>query len=132
LWVSFFLQANPGAWLLQLREGKSKETYDIVAHSNSEGDEGSAVRVLIDSFSGRTIRIYVSKRKGLRQTSFPSDENENGGGIWDSFSGRFLFLLSYGHFFFMVNIRIGTCCNSNLKRSRIKFHAFHVHVCNIS
>ncbi|KAK6033739.1 UDP-glucose:Glycoprotein Glucosyltransferase [Ostertagia ostertagi] len=85
----FQLKANPGAWLLQIREGKSSEFYNISAHSNTEGNEGNGVRVVIDSFSGRTVRIYVTKKKGMEQRSFLSDENENGGGIWDSISKSF-------------------------------------------
>ncbi|PAV57236.1 hypothetical protein WR25_11477 [Diploscapter pachys] len=77
-------QANPGSWLLRLREGKSKEIYKISNHFNSERTEGEAIRVLIDSFSGRTIRVRVVKNEGMEERSLLSDENEEG--IWNSIS----------------------------------------------
>ncbi|KAK5964500.1 UDP-Glucose Glycoprotein glucosylTransferase [Trichostrongylus colubriformis] len=85
----FQLKANPGAWLLQLREGKSSEIYTIASHRNTEGDEDSAILVLIDSFSGRTIRVHVSKRKGMEQRSFLPEEGESDG-IWNSISKSFI------------------------------------------
>ncbi|PAV88980.1 hypothetical protein WR25_14939 [Diploscapter pachys] len=80
----FQLKANPGSWLLRLREGKSKEIYKISNHFNSERTEGEAIRVLIDSFSGRTIRVRVVKNEGMEERSLLSDENEEG--IWNSIS----------------------------------------------
>lgn len=43
------LKSNPGRWFLNLREGRSAELYDIVAHEGTEAANGS-IQVLIDSF----------------------------------------------------------------------------------
>ncbi|MCP9263039.1 UDP-glucose:glycoprotein glucosyltransferase [Dirofilaria immitis] len=53
----FQLKADPGAWILNLRDGKSKDIYNIVSHVHTESVDETGVNVLIDSFSGRTIRI---------------------------------------------------------------------------
>ncbi|EYC35437.1 hypothetical protein Y032_1055g3502 [Ancylostoma ceylanicum] len=82
----FQLKANPGAWVLQLREGKSKEIYELSGHSNTEQSKNDSIRVLIDSFSGRTIRVRVSKQKGMEQRSLLSNDNEEEGGIWNTIS----------------------------------------------
>lgn len=104
----FQLKANPGAWLLQLREGKSSEIYDVSGHSNTEGSDSNIIRVLIDSFSGRTIRVRVSKKAGMEQRTLLADENENGGGIWKSISDSLtaekhdvinIFSLASGHLY---------------------------------
>uniref|UniRef100_A0A0N4XT99 UDP-glucose:glycoprotein glucosyltransferase (inferred by orthology to a D. melanogaster protein) n=1 Tax=Nippostrongylus brasiliensis TaxID=27835 RepID=A0A0N4XT99_NIPBR len=54
----FQLKANPGAWLLQLREGKSSEIYEVSGHSNTEGNEHEAVRVLIGMLCCLNVEKY--------------------------------------------------------------------------
>lgn len=48
-----------------------------------------------DSFSGRTIRVRVSKKAGMEQRTLLADENENGGGIWKSISDRCIVVIAF-------------------------------------
>ncbi|GMR33603.1 hypothetical protein PMAYCL1PPCAC_03798, partial [Pristionchus mayeri] len=84
----FQLKAAPGAWQLRLREGRSKDIYKVTTHMHTEGEteSGEAIRVLIDSFSGRVIRLKVSKREGMEAESLLSEsgQEEAGGSIWDT------------------------------------------------
>jgi UDP-glucose:glycoprotein glucosyltransferase len=98
----FQLKASPGAWILQLRDGRSKELYDITNHTNTEKSDknNDKVRVLIDSFLGRTIRVMVMKKAGKEQESLLADsgnddgqggggseeEGGSGGSLWSSLS----------------------------------------------
>uniref|UniRef100_A0A7E4VIA0 UDP-glucose:glycoprotein glucosyltransferase n=1 Tax=Panagrellus redivivus TaxID=6233 RepID=A0A7E4VIA0_PANRE len=116
----FQLKASPGAWILQLREGKSKDIYEIKNHTNTETaleDNNDKVRVLIDSFLGKTIRVLVNKRPGMEQQTLLADaagangeEEESGGnGIWSSLSSTLtgsnnhevinIFSLASGHLY---------------------------------
>uniref|UniRef100_A0A915PNT4 UDP-glucose:glycoprotein glucosyltransferase n=1 Tax=Setaria digitata TaxID=48799 RepID=A0A915PNT4_9BILA len=85
------LKANPGAWILNLRDGKSKNIYSIVSHTNTESEDQTGINVLIDSFSGRTIRIRVAKKKGKENENLLSEgksdeEDEDNQSIWNSIS----------------------------------------------
>ncbi|GMT03040.1 hypothetical protein PENTCL1PPCAC_25214, partial [Pristionchus entomophagus] len=85
----FQLKAAPGAWQLRLREGRSRDIYKVTTHMHTEGETegGEVIRVLIDSFSGRVIRLRVSKREGMEAESLLSDagaEEGGGGSIWDT------------------------------------------------
>uniref|UniRef100_A0A914YQY2 UDP-glucose:glycoprotein glucosyltransferase n=1 Tax=Panagrolaimus superbus TaxID=310955 RepID=A0A914YQY2_9BILA len=95
----FQLKASPGAWVLHLREGRSKELYDIANHTNTEksDEKNENVRVLIDSFLGRTLRVMVTKKPGKEQESLLADSGgdetqgggggeEEGGSLWSSLS----------------------------------------------
>ncbi len=44
------LKSNPGKWFLNLREGRSADIFDIVAHEGTEKTEGKAIEVIMDSF----------------------------------------------------------------------------------
>jgi UDP-glucose:glycoprotein glucosyltransferase len=85
----FQLKAAPGAWILQLRDGKSKDIYEIHNHTNTESDQQSQqVRVVIDSFLGKIIRIKVGKQQGkedqnLLTESGQQDETANMFGLND-------------------------------------------------
>ncbi|KAE9555965.1 hypothetical protein FO519_000821 [Halicephalobus sp. NKZ332] len=89
----FQLKAHPGAWILQLREGKSKDIYEIKNHTNTEIEksvDNEKVHVLIESFLGRTIRVMVSKRVGkeeeslLMETKDGGQEGEEDSSLWSS------------------------------------------------
>ncbi|KAK6112554.1 UDP-glucose:Glycoprotein Glucosyltransferase family protein [Brugia pahangi] len=87
----FQLKADPGAWILNLRDGKSKDIYNIVSHVNTESEDEAGVNVLIDSFSGRTIRVRVAKKKGKEKENLLSEgksegESEDHHSIWSSIS----------------------------------------------
>uniref|UniRef100_A0A1I8B9P0 UDP-glucose:glycoprotein glucosyltransferase n=1 Tax=Meloidogyne hapla TaxID=6305 RepID=A0A1I8B9P0_MELHA len=84
----FQLKAGPGAWILRLREGRSKEIYEIKGsvgaekttkklENNADG-ELEELHVLVDSFTGKTIRMRVAKRTGMEKRNLLSEENEKG------------------------------------------------------
>ena len=57
----FQLKANPGVWYLKLREGKSRDIYQIVGHENTQSaSDGSDVIVSMDSFKSKVIIVKVS------------------------------------------------------------------------
>lgn len=73
----FQLKAAPGAWVLQLREGKSKDIYEIHNHTNTESDQQSQkVRVIIDSFLGKIIRVKVGKQEGKENLNLLSESGQ--------------------------------------------------------
>jgi UDP-glucose:glycoprotein glucosyltransferase len=73
----FQLKAAPGAWVLQLREGKSKDIYEIHNNTNTESEQGSqAVRIVIDSFLGKIVRIRVGKQEGKEDQSLLSESGQ--------------------------------------------------------
>uniref|UniRef100_A0A0R3RF81 UDP-glucose:glycoprotein glucosyltransferase n=1 Tax=Elaeophora elaphi TaxID=1147741 RepID=A0A0R3RF81_9BILA len=89
----FQLKANPGAWILNLRDGKSKDIYNVVSHVNTESEDETGINVLIDSFSGRTIRIRVAKKKGKENENLLSEgkseeESEDYHSVWSSISAK--------------------------------------------
>uniref|UniRef100_F1KR85 UDP-glucose:glycoprotein glucosyltransferase 1 n=1 Tax=Ascaris suum TaxID=6253 RepID=F1KR85_ASCSU len=101
----FQLKANPGAWILRLRSGKSKDIYDITSHTNTESEGVGEVHVLIDSFSGRTIRVRVSKKEGKQDENLLSEgkSNEEEGqqqSLWSSISSK----LSGGEKYDTINV----------------------------
>ncbi|XP_053694365.1 UDP-glucose:glycoprotein glucosyltransferase [Sabethes cyaneus] len=83
----FQLKANPGAWILKLRHGKSADIYDItsadgpnVIHS-SEG-----TRVVLSSLRSHVLKLRVTKKPGKANIDLLSDDKDSTGGIWDSIS----------------------------------------------
>ncbi|XP_013148392.1 PREDICTED: LOW QUALITY PROTEIN: UDP-glucose:glycoprotein glucosyltransferase [Papilio polytes] len=63
----FQLKANPGAWTLRLRPGRSEDIYEIVGHENTETTAGNSdIQVLLGSF-----------------------RSHNAGGIWNSIASSF-------------------------------------------
>ena len=77
----FQLKANPGAWTLRLREGKSIDLYEIKSSLETESNSlthnnlpDEQVNVLVDSFMGRTVRIRVAKRAGMESKNLLTDD----------------------------------------------------------
>jgi UDP-glucose:glycoprotein glucosyltransferase len=73
----FQLKANPGAWILKLRHGKSADIYDITS-----GPE--ATNIVISSLKSNVMKLRVTKKPGQQSADLLSDEKESGGGIWNS------------------------------------------------
>ncbi|XP_032082255.1 UDP-glucose:glycoprotein glucosyltransferase 2 isoform X2 [Thamnophis elegans] len=66
----FQLKANPGSWILRLREGRSEEIYEIFQHEGTDSSESQEeVIVVLNSFRSKIIRIQVQKK--------PDSENED-------------------------------------------------------
>jgi UDP-glucose:glycoprotein glucosyltransferase len=57
----FQLKSSPGSWILQLREGRSQEIYEIVSHENTDSlsRKSAQVTIVIDSFEAKIIKIKV-------------------------------------------------------------------------
>ncbi|CAH1183606.1 unnamed protein product [Phaedon cochleariae] len=85
----FQLKANPGAWLLRLRQGRSSEIYDIVSHEGSDTPENSTdIKVLISSLRSHIVKLRVQKKPDKMNVDLLSEE-ENGSGIWNSIASSF-------------------------------------------
>lgn len=82
----FQLKANPGEWLLRLREGRSSDLYDI---ANVEGvdviHKGNDVNVLISSLRSNVIKLKVTKKPDKVGVDLLSEDDDNSG-IWNSIS----------------------------------------------
>ncbi|XP_071000902.1 UDP-glucose:glycoprotein glucosyltransferase 2 isoform X1 [Oncorhynchus clarkii lewisi] len=84
----FQLKANPGAWILKLREGRSEDIYQILAHdgTDSPADSGD-VKVVLNSFHSKIIKVRVQKKSDRISEDLLSEATENKG-IWDSIASR--------------------------------------------
>ena len=88
------LKANPGSWILRLREGRSTEIYDITSHEGtdtpSSGGNGD-IHVLISSFKSHVLKLKVTKKPGKQQMDLLSydDEADSNGGLWNSITSKF-------------------------------------------
>lgn len=86
----FQLKASPGIWILQLREGRSKDIYEIISHENtdSESKRSQNVMIVIDSFESKVIKIKVSKKTDKLGENLLDDKDSEkesaSGGIWNS------------------------------------------------
>jgi UDP-glucose:glycoprotein glucosyltransferase len=88
----FQLKASPGMWLLKLREGRSKEIYDIISHENtdSESKRSPIINIVIDSFESKVIKVKVSKKADKVSESLLDDkDNEKESSIWNSLANSF-------------------------------------------
>ncbi|CAK8686861.1 unnamed protein product [Clavelina lepadiformis] len=85
----FQLKANPGVWYLNLREGKSRDIYQITSHDSTDSLNDDVI-ILMDSFKSKVILIKVSKRPEkigsslIEEDDTEPEEEKGGGGIWDS------------------------------------------------
>uniref|UniRef100_A0A182J6H8 UDP-glucose:glycoprotein glucosyltransferase n=1 Tax=Anopheles atroparvus TaxID=41427 RepID=A0A182J6H8_ANOAO len=88
----FQLKANPGAWILKLRHGKSADIYDITsADGPNTVHAGESTRVIISSLRSHVLKLRVTKKPGMAGVDLLGDEKDGagggvGGGIWDSIS----------------------------------------------
>jgi UDP-glucose:glycoprotein glucosyltransferase len=87
----FQLKANPGAWTLKLRHGKSQEIYDVTnvdglntIHSVEDG----SVSVVINSFRSHVVKVRVTKKPEKINVDLLGDD-EAPSGIWDSITSTF-------------------------------------------
>ncbi|XP_068428233.1 UDP-glucose:glycoprotein glucosyltransferase 2 isoform X1 [Clinocottus analis] len=80
----FQLKANPGAWNLKLRKGRSEDIYQILTHdgTDSPADAGDVIAVL-NSFHSKIIKVRVQKKAEKMNEDLLS-ENSESKGIWDS------------------------------------------------
>ena len=80
------LKAAPGAWFLNLRDGRSADIYDIVNQENTDSPASSKeVTVLMNSFQSRIIKLKVSKKADKRNEELlPQDPREEESDGWFS------------------------------------------------
>ncbi|XP_074551732.1 UDP-glucose:glycoprotein glucosyltransferase 2 isoform X1 [Halichoeres trimaculatus] len=80
----FQLKANPGAWTLRLRKGRSEDIYQILTHdgTDSPADAGDVV-VILNSFHSKIIKVRVQKKADKMNEDLLSETGESKG-IWDS------------------------------------------------
>ncbi|KAM7380489.1 hypothetical protein PAMP_003781 [Pampus punctatissimus] len=80
----FQLKANPGAWILRLRKGRSEDIYQILTHdgTDSPADAGDVV-VVLNSFHSKIIKVRVQKKAEKINEDLLSETSESQG-MWDS------------------------------------------------
>ncbi|XP_063224607.1 UDP-glucose:glycoprotein glucosyltransferase isoform X2 [Bacillus rossius redtenbacheri] len=85
----FQLKANPGAWLLRLRQGRSADIYDIVSHEGADVPANSSdIKVVISSFRSHVMKLKVSKKPDKMHLDLLSEE-EDRTGLWNSITSTF-------------------------------------------
>jgi len=88
----FQLKADPGAWFLKLREGRSSMIYEILSHENtdSQDDEEQDLPVLMNSFSSRIVKLKVAKKSDMKNEELvPSDRGSDSSSLWSSIKNTF-------------------------------------------
>ncbi|XP_040913122.1 UDP-glucose:glycoprotein glucosyltransferase 2 isoform X2 [Toxotes jaculatrix] len=80
----FQLKANPGAWILRLRKGRSEDIYQVLTHdgTDSPADAGDVI-VVLNSFHSKIIKVRVQKKAEKINEDLLSETSESKG-IWDS------------------------------------------------
>ncbi|XP_069858829.1 UDP-glucose:glycoprotein glucosyltransferase 2 [Dipodomys merriami] len=81
----FQLKANPGAWILKLRQGKSEDIYQIVRHegTDSQPDLGDVI-VVLNSFRNKILKIQVQKKPDKMKEDILIEDKHEKKGMWDS------------------------------------------------
>ncbi|XP_010635932.1 UDP-glucose:glycoprotein glucosyltransferase 1 isoform X1 [Fukomys damarensis] len=87
----FQLKANPGAWILRLRKGRSEDIYRIYSHDGTDSPpDADEVVVILNNFKSKIIKVKVQKKADMVNEDLLSDgANENEAGFWDSFKWGF-------------------------------------------
>ncbi|XP_068089370.1 UDP-glucose:glycoprotein glucosyltransferase 1 [Hyperolius riggenbachi] len=82
----FQLKANPGAWNLRLRKGRSEDIYSIYSHDGTDSSpEDNDVIIVLHDFRSKTIKVKVQKKPDKMSEDLLSDgATENDSGFWDS------------------------------------------------
>ncbi|KAK5645916.1 hypothetical protein RI129_004380 [Pyrocoelia pectoralis] len=80
----FQLKANPGAWILKLRQGRSADLYDIVGLDKTDLlNKNTDIKVFISSLRSNVIKLKVSKKPEKYNVDLLADDEANSG-IWNS------------------------------------------------
>uniref|UniRef100_A0A286XKK9 UDP-glucose:glycoprotein glucosyltransferase 1 n=1 Tax=Cavia porcellus TaxID=10141 RepID=A0A286XKK9_CAVPO len=80
----FQLKANPGAWILKLRQGKSEDIYQIIGHEGTDSPSNiQDVIVVLNSFKSKILEVEVKKKPDKINEDILTD-NEEKKGMWDS------------------------------------------------
>ncbi|KAJ3023155.1 hypothetical protein HKX48_004096 [Thoreauomyces humboldtii] len=94
------LKANPGIWELRLREGRSRDIYDIHSVGDSQSKPSASVHeirkesvvVRVDSFEGITIYPVVVKKLGMEAATVLADsamaKSDENSSIWKQLKSK--------------------------------------------
>uniref|UniRef100_UPI00398E35CF UDP-glucose:glycoprotein glucosyltransferase 1 isoform X2 n=1 Tax=Pristiophorus japonicus TaxID=55135 RepID=UPI00398E35CF len=86
----FQLKANPGAWVLRLRKGRSEDIYKIYSHDGADSPPGTdEVIVVLNSFKSKIIKVKVQKKPDKMNEELLSDGNAENEGFWESIKRGF-------------------------------------------
>ncbi|CAL7942835.1 unnamed protein product [Xylocopa violacea] len=85
----FQLKANPGEWVLRLRQGRSAEIYDFTTVGGQDViQNGNDVKVVINSLRSHVLKIKVSKKPDKVGMDLLSEDDKSSG-LWNSISRTF-------------------------------------------
>ncbi|KAI3367586.1 hypothetical protein L3Q82_026430 [Scortum barcoo] len=96
----FQLKANPGAWILKMRKGRSDEIYKIYRQEHGElvlfhdgtdsPPDSDDIIVVLNNFKSRIIKVKVQKKPDKFNEELLSDvTEENNTGFWKSLTRGF-------------------------------------------
>ncbi|XP_074465883.1 UDP-glucose:glycoprotein glucosyltransferase 1 isoform X1 [Sebastes fasciatus] len=87
----FQLKANPGAWILKMRKGRSDDIYKIYSHDGTDSPaESDDIIVVLNNFKSRIIKVKVQKKPDKFNEELLSDvTEENDTGFWKSLTRGF-------------------------------------------
>ncbi|XP_064360673.1 UDP-glucose:glycoprotein glucosyltransferase 2 isoform X3 [Dromaius novaehollandiae] len=81
----FQLKANPGAWTLRLRKGRSEDIYHVFSHEGTDSVADLAdVIVVLNNFRSKIIKVQVQKRSDKMNEDLLTDGITEEEGNWDS------------------------------------------------
>jgi UDP-glucose:glycoprotein glucosyltransferase len=87
------LKAAPGAWYLNLREGRSEELYNVVSYENSEvgGGGGKDLAVLMSSFQSKIVKLKVAKKPDKKNEDLLESDKDgkDKDSIWNTITSTF-------------------------------------------
>ncbi|XP_051553094.1 UDP-glucose:glycoprotein glucosyltransferase 1-like [Myxocyprinus asiaticus] len=87
----FQLKANPGAWILRLRKGRSDDIYKIYSHDGTDSPaEADDLIVVLNNFKSKIIKVKVQKKPEMMSEELLSDGTlEDDSGFWTSLTRGF-------------------------------------------
>ncbi|XP_015216779.2 UDP-glucose:glycoprotein glucosyltransferase 1 isoform X1 [Lepisosteus oculatus] len=87
----FQLKANPGAWVLKLRKGRSDDIYKIYSHEGTDSPpDADDLIVVLNNFKSKIIKVKVQKKPDKINEELLSDgSHENDSGFWESLTRGF-------------------------------------------
>ena len=84
----FQLKANPGMFLLKLRDGRSDDLYTITQAEGALATDFHDNVILITSFKSHLLKLKVQKKSGKEDEDLLESE-EDRGGLWSSLANTF-------------------------------------------
>uniref|UniRef100_A0A673IAN2 UDP-glucose ceramide glucosyltransferase-like 1 n=1 Tax=Sinocyclocheilus rhinocerous TaxID=307959 RepID=A0A673IAN2_9TELE len=80
----FQLKANPGAWILRLRKGRSDDIYKIYSHDGTDSPaEADDLIVVLNNFKSKIIKVK-KKPDMMKEELLSDDTHESDSGFWTS------------------------------------------------